>query len=555
MIDLRAPGAGLQAAARTDPGRVRTNNEDLPLVDVPRGIFGVIDGVGGEAAGEVAAATARDVILQRLSRPAGTPAERVREAIALANNEIYRRAEASPGLRGMACVVTLALVEHGRLTVGHVGDSRLYKLRGHEFRKLTRDHSPIGEREDAGEIPEADAMRHPRRNEVFRDVGSVLRDKDDVEFVDVTEEPLEADSAILVCSDGLSDMLPSGAIAHLIRQYAGEPSRVVDALVAAANDAGGKDNVTAVYAEGPLFGRTLDGSAYSSQTPTEPLPGPSAPLRRHSEPARSPGLVSRAASVVVRSRITWFIGGLMLGLAGALALTLYVARTQVQAAQTRVVSTQPGAAYLRIADAMNAARAGDTVLLEPGTYIEAVTVTDGVDLVARLPGSVTIIRPAGLPVDAPVLTASGPAPVRISGVRLEPPHNTPAEVGIRINGGGAVLELLELGGPFERIIELGPGSSVNLRGSRMEVAGTIIAIPADAQASFVNNLFVRTGTSAATPMSASAGSRLAMTGNVFSGFQPLIVEGLGEPRRREVVGGNLVFSPPPARPRPRPARR
>src|SRR5215210_6011629 len=95
-------GSVLRAAVRTDPGRIRTNNEDVALLDPQRGVYGVIDGVGGHAAGEIAAETARDVILQRLARPLGTPAERVREAIAIANNEIHRRAEASSDLRGMA---------------------------------------------------------------------------------------------------------------------------------------------------------------------------------------------------------------------------------------------------------------------------------------------------------------------------------------------------------------------------------------------------------------------------------------------------------------------
>src|SRR5215210_8607536 len=116
----------MRAAARSDPGRARTNNEDLPLIDAARGIFGVIDGVGGAAGGEVAAAIARDVILQRLARPLGTPAEKVREAIAIANNEIFKRAQESIELRGMACVVTLAMIADGRLIAGHVGDTRLY---------------------------------------------------------------------------------------------------------------------------------------------------------------------------------------------------------------------------------------------------------------------------------------------------------------------------------------------------------------------------------------------------------------------------------------------
>ena len=94
MTDARAALAAdiLHAAARTDPGRARANNEDLPLIDPARGVFGVIDGVGGEVGGEIAAAIARDVILQRLARPLGSAAERVREAIAIANNEIFRLA-------------------------------------------------------------------------------------------------------------------------------------------------------------------------------------------------------------------------------------------------------------------------------------------------------------------------------------------------------------------------------------------------------------------------------------------------------------------------------
>ena len=249
---------GLNAACLTHRGRVRTNNEDLVLVDADRGAFGVIDGVGGHAAGEVAAAIARDVIVQRLNRPLGTPAERVREAIAIANNEIFRRAEESRAHHGMTCVVTLALVTDRLLTIGHVGDSRLYKLRTDGMRKLTHDHSPIGEREDALEITEIEAMRHPRRNEVFRDVGSAYRDKDEKDFVDVIEEPFERDAAILVCTDGLTDMVSSATIEQIVRHYAGSPPDVVEALVAAANDAGGKDNITVVYAEAPEFAKAFN---------------------------------------------------------------------------------------------------------------------------------------------------------------------------------------------------------------------------------------------------------------------------------------------------------
>ena len=131
----------------------------------------------------------------------------------------------------MTCVVTLAIVTEGRLTIGHVGDSRLYKIRPDGLQKLTHDHSPVGEREDAQELTELAAMRHPRRHEVFRDVGGALRDKDEADYVEITEQPFERDAAILLCTDGLTDMVPSTTVDRLVRQHAGDPDAVVGALV------------------------------------------------------------------------------------------------------------------------------------------------------------------------------------------------------------------------------------------------------------------------------------------------------------------------------------
>ena len=181
----------------------------------------------------------------------------------------------------MTCVVTLAIVAEGRLTIGHVGDSRLYKVRPDGLQKLTHDHSPVGEREDAQELTELAAMRHPRRHEVFRDVGGALRDKDEADYVEVTEQPFERDAAILLCTDGLTDMLPSTTIDRLVRQHAGDPDAVVGALVEAANEAGGSDNVTVVYAEGPEFARAVRGRTRTARPLRRRLRG------RWSTPRRS----------------------------------------------------------------------------------------------------------------------------------------------------------------------------------------------------------------------------------------------------------------------------
>lgn len=547
MTEARALVADvLHGAARTDPGRTRSNNEDLPLFDAARGIYGVIDGVGGQAAGEVAAAIARDVIVQRLARPVGSPADRVREAIAIANNEIFRRAQESPELRGMACVITLALVTDGRLVIGHVGDTRLYKLDASGMRKLTRDHSPVGEREDAGELNEVDAMRHPRRNEVFRDVGSIFRDKDEQDFVDIIEEPFERDDAILICSDGLSDMLPSPTIAHIAKQYAGDPARLTEALVAAANDAGGKDNITVVYAEGPYFASALRGEWLDTLTPTEPLNG--ARAGEKTEPR--PGWMRRSTRAVVRSRTTWFFAGALLGVLGALGLVLYVARTQARVPQTHIVAADGSAPFARIAEGMAAAKPGDTVRVEPGEYMEQVIVADGVDLVARIPGSATISRPLDLPASAAGLIAGGSKPARISGFRIAAADPMPGTTAISVTGAGAMLELLDISGPYAQAITLEPSASLTMHGSRVAVSGTVLSVPEGAQASFVNNIFVRPGPAGTNepPIIVEASARLTLKGNVFTGFAPEIVRGLGPARRQELLEGNTIV-PPPAAPR------
>jgi serine/threonine protein phosphatase PrpC len=528
----------LNAAARTHPGRVRLNNEDMPVLDAARGIFGVIDGVGGQAGGEVAAATARDVILQRLARPVGTPAERVREAIAIANNEIYRRAAGSAELAGMGCVITLALVTDGRLTIGHVGDTRLYKIRADGITKVTPDHSPVGEREDSGELAEAEAMRHPRRHEVFRDVGTVYRDKDEQEFVDVIEEPLEADVAILVCSDGLSDMLPGATIAHIARQHAGSPERVVEALVAAANDAGGRDNVTVVYAEMPLFAERLGRTPAARPVTTEAVgeSAAAAPGAVATTTTAGPGPVRRATRTILASRAMWFTLGTVAGVIGALSLTAYVATKQVRSAQTIVVAADGSAAFTTISAALASGRPGDVVRVEPGVYREHVELRGGPDLAARVPGTVTILH-AGAP-RLPALSLSGPANVRVTGIRID--AQTPADAAIGISGQGAALELVEVAGQFRRAIDLSPASSVTLRGSRIGITGTLVTLSDDAHATFVNSVLVHTGTPGGAAISTSPQAHLVLRGNVFAGFSADVIDGVSPARRAELLEGNLV---------------
>jgi len=241
------------AGAASDTGLLRERNEDRYWMDPDGGVFLVVDGVGGHAAGELAAQTAVDAVRESLTGALGTAEERVRQAIALANDRIFAMAEADEGLRGMACVLTLAVVEGGEVTIGHVGDSRLYLIGNGVMRKLTSDHSPVGAAEDSGELGELEAMRHPRRNEVFRDVGSRRRAAGDPEFIEILRCRFRPDAALLLSSDGLTDHLASAEVREIVERYQGDAAGVVRELVEAANRAGGRDNITVVFVAGPEF--------------------------------------------------------------------------------------------------------------------------------------------------------------------------------------------------------------------------------------------------------------------------------------------------------------
>lgn len=286
----------------TDTGMVRASNEDRYWIDDENGVFLVVDGVGGHAAGETAAETAVEVIREELRPPAEQGAEaedRVRCAIAAANNRIYNNAQEFDDLHGMACVLTLAVVDAGEMVIGHVGDSRLYLIWNGSIRKLTSDHSPVGEGEDSGELSEEQAMLHPRRNEVFRDVGTRPHDPADGDFIEIRRCQFKPEAAFLLCSDGLSDVLPSIAIRDIVARYQGDPTQVARDLVEAANEAGGKDNVTAIFVAGSEF-----------------CPARSETRARHATTRMRPLAAAEAAArrPFFSGRVAFLFYGLLLGL-------------------------------------------------------------------------------------------------------------------------------------------------------------------------------------------------------------------------------------------------
>jgi serine/threonine protein phosphatase PrpC len=225
-------------AFRTDTGRQRSANEDSLFIRSP--IFVVADGMGGAQAGEVASKAAAEAFDRDL--PDAPPERLLRETIEAANGEIHRLAQTDPSRAGMGTTITAAIVdaENEEVCIGHVGDSRAYRLRGGRLERLTRDHSLVEEMRRKGQITDAQAEDHPQRSIITRALGP----EPEVE-VDVHTVPAAAGDTFLLCSDGLTTMVDEERICRLLEQ-AGSMREAVRALVDEANRAGGRDNITAL---------------------------------------------------------------------------------------------------------------------------------------------------------------------------------------------------------------------------------------------------------------------------------------------------------------------
>jgi len=480
------------AAAGSDPGRERDNNEDRVLLEPERGIYAVVDGVGGESGGEVAAQIAVDVLRARLSRRTTEPARLVREAIALANRQIWEKSQAEPDLAGMACVLTVAVLDGGSATIGHVGDSRLYHLRRGEIRKVTKDHSPVGIREDAGELSESEAMAHPRRNEIFRDVGSAPHEPDETGFVDVTTIPFDAESALLLCSDGLSDLVPAAAIREIVEARAGAPEKAVRELIDAANRAGGKDNVSVVLVEGERFGQgdPLD----STHVTTRLTPRP--PMRGAMQAGPTAGEQMRRA----------FSRGVLLGLLVLLAgggwlyrepITRFFARFGLGKPRLPpVIRVDPQAAgtetFRTLAAALAAAQPGQTIEVAPGTYEGPIELKSGVSLVSQPPRGAVLHLPQGTA--EPAITAEGVRDARLAGFKIEGTADTPLEIGLRLAGSVIKVEDLEISGAATAGIEIAGADRSEILGSFLhDNPGTGVIVRDQASPRLHDNLIIKNG--------------------------------------------------------------
>jgi serine/threonine protein phosphatase PrpC len=238
----------------TDKGKRRDNNEDTFIVQELAGssllLACVIDGVGGYHGGEVAAEIARTVILEKLKHITGDIVEALRLAVGAANSRIQEERYAEKANANMACVLTCVIADkkNNKLWYAHVGDTRLYLLRDDNLIKISSDHSAVGFLEESGRLSEYDAMHHPRRNEIDRALGfePAIAEADD--YIETGESPFLPGDTILLCSDGLSDMIGSDEITTILNKDESLAERA-KTLIDAANAAGGNDNITAVIVE------------------------------------------------------------------------------------------------------------------------------------------------------------------------------------------------------------------------------------------------------------------------------------------------------------------
>ncbi len=485
------------AWGETDPGKQRENNEDRILCDPERGIFVVADGMGGEAAGEVAAQQAVDFIGKRLGEEAGTAARRLREAIAGANNEIYRLAEHNPEWRGMACVLTAAIIENRTLHVGHVGDSRLYEIHGNGIRKITPDHSPIGQKEDSGELSELEAMRHPRRNEVFRDVGSQLHKPDDPDFIEYLQIPLEEKAAYVFCTDGLSDMLTSREILTAVIENAGRPQDGVRRLIEKANAAGGKDNISVLVVETENFAAEKGIREVAGILPS--------------------GFHRRWAFLFYG-----LLAGLLVSYAWLRPALNRPAKPEVPAVHLPgVLLVEPGSQqYPTITSALEAARAGDRIEIGNGEYEESIRLKEDVEISARAPGKVVLRISHALPDTDAAITAEGIRRAAVTGLTIQAEPAAGLPFGIRLSNSDVNVSNMEVSGAMRAGMLIDGNSEGAIIASYVHAnAGPGILIAGSANPLMIGNLFYANGTGKHTSpgLYVTENSNPEVKRNIFSG--------------------------------------
>jgi serine/threonine protein phosphatase PrpC len=240
-------GFELAIAGASHVGRIRPSNQDAfdRFDDLERDeiLMVIADGMGGHRGGERAARMAVGTLGKLVREGEGSPRERLEAAILRANTEIHRLSQRDSRLRGMGTTLAALLISpDAPVLIAHVGDSRVYRLRAGQLAPLTEDHSLVAKFVREGTLSPEQAREHPSRNQIYQAVGT----REEV-LPDFTSEEPRSGDAFILCSDGLNSMLDDGEIEELARRST-DPHAVVAWLIDAANQAGGKDNVTTMYA-------------------------------------------------------------------------------------------------------------------------------------------------------------------------------------------------------------------------------------------------------------------------------------------------------------------
>ncbi len=228
----------LAVGASTDVGRVREANEDSYVADAP--MFAVADGMGGHIAGDVASATAIEVVQRNREQLSASDPDSLVRILQDANRAIYDKAAGEPTLHGMGTTCTLVIVDGPTAQIAHVGDSRAYLLRNGELTQVTEDHTLVGRMVSEGRLSREEAEHHPQRSIITRALGV-----DSNVDVDLLSLDLLDGDRLLICSDGLSAMVGSDDIAAVLTAE-DQAQASADTLVQRANEAGGEDNITVV---------------------------------------------------------------------------------------------------------------------------------------------------------------------------------------------------------------------------------------------------------------------------------------------------------------------
>ena len=245
----------LEIASHTDPGMVRSHNEDSVASIADKGLVVLADGMGGYNAGEVASGMATTVLTTELRRlldeyaphevdpQSGNKAalKMLREQVAKANTSIYQASQSQPQYAGMGTTLVVALFYDNKMMVAHIGDSRLYRMRGDEFSQVTKDHSLLQEQIDAGMLTKEQAKHSSNKNLVTRALGI-----DPAVEAEIHEYDTRPGDIYLLCSDGLSDMVGDADIGMALQALGGNLELAAQQLVQMANDNGGRDNVSVI---------------------------------------------------------------------------------------------------------------------------------------------------------------------------------------------------------------------------------------------------------------------------------------------------------------------